>query len=66
MALQLKGEFSGTPILVGSGVNEKDGYEALNIADGIIIGTSLKVDVCTSNSVDIKRVRNFIKVARGG
>ena len=39
--------------------------KALKVADGIIVGTSLKVDGCTTNPVDIERVRLLIRVARG-
>ena len=37
----------------------------LDIADGVIVGTSIKVDACVSNPVDLNRVRNFVRVVRG-
>jgi membrane complex biogenesis BtpA family protein len=61
---QLKREFAETPILVGSGVNDQNIHQALKIADGVIVGTSLKIDGCTTSPVDVERVRNIVQVAR--
>jgi membrane complex biogenesis BtpA family protein len=44
------------PVLVGSGVNEANITELLSVADGLIVGTSLKEDGMTTNPVDVARV----------
>lgn len=62
---QVKGEIPEITVLVGSGVSEGDVGKILDIADGVIVGTSIKVDACVSNPVDLNRVRNFVRVVRG-
>ena len=49
---------------VGSGVTTGNLAEALQYADGVIVGTSIKRDGMTTNEVDPVRVRTLIK-ARG-
>jgi membrane complex biogenesis BtpA family protein len=48
------------PVLVGSGVNEENVAELLSVADGLIVGTSLKEDGITTNPVDVARVRQLM------
>ena len=48
------------PVLVGSGVNEENAAELLSIADGVIVGTSLKEGGVTTNPVDGTRVRHLM------
>jgi membrane complex biogenesis BtpA family protein len=52
-------------ILLGSGVSAANVREFLRIADGVIVGTSLKVGAKISNPVDPKRVAALVKAARG-
>ncbi len=52
------------PILVGSGVTEDQLAEIAKYADGVIVGTSLKVDGKTANPVDPKRATSFINVVK--
>jgi len=49
------------PVLAGSGVTLENVTEMLAIADGVIVGTSLKKDGQTENEVDAGRVRALLK-----
>lgn len=53
------------PVLVGSGVREANVAELLSLADGVIVGTSLKQDEVTTNPVDEKRVARLMTVVKG-
>jgi len=52
-------------IFVGSGLNKFNAYEMLSIADGAIVGSSIKVDGKTSNPIDPVSARELITVVRG-
>lgn len=49
------------PLFAGSGVNHKNIREQLNIADGCIIGSSLKKGGVLTNPIDYELVREVIK-----
>ena len=49
----------GVPLLVGSGVDESNAEAFLAVADGAIVGTSLKVDGIIHNRVDPARVKRI-------
>ena len=49
-------------ILVGSGVTDANARELLSIADGAIVGTSLKRDGVVTNPLDPQRVRAMAAV----
>ena len=51
------------PVLVGSGVDEENIAELLSVADGVIVGTSLKEDGVTTNPVDKTRVVKLMALA---
>jgi membrane complex biogenesis BtpA family protein len=53
-----------TPVLANTGVLAGRLAEILAIADGVIVGTSLKVDGITWNPVDPGRARYFVQKAR--
>ncbi|MHC4820397.1 MAG: BtpA/SgcQ family protein [Planctomycetota bacterium] len=53
-----------SPVLVASGVKSKDLALIAALADGVIVGTSLKRGGRTSNAVDATRVRAMVKTAR--
>jgi predicted TIM-barrel enzyme len=53
-----------TPVLANTGVTADSLAEILAIADGVIVGTSLKVDGITWNPVDPARARRFVDTAR--
>jgi membrane complex biogenesis BtpA family protein len=52
------------PILIGSGVSQANLARFLPVADGVLVGTSLKVDGRVENPVDISRVRNLVSLKR--
>ncbi|MEA4882346.1 MAG: BtpA/SgcQ family protein [Clostridia bacterium] len=53
-----------TPVIANTGVRQENVQRILSIADGAIVGTALKKDGCTWNSVDVERVIAFMKAAR--
>jgi membrane complex biogenesis BtpA family protein len=52
---------ANVPVLVGGGVHRGNVEEYLPFCDGIIIGTSLKVNEITTNPVDPQKVKEFMK-----
>ena len=52
------------PIYVGSGADTQTAAELLSIADGVIVGTSLKENGQTTAPVDPKRAEAFVRAAR--
>jgi uncharacterized protein len=57
------------PVLANTGVTHDSAEETLAIADGVIVGTALKVDGSTWNAVDPIRAEQMVKIvrsARGG
>jgi len=54
----------GTKILLGSGVTSANVRDFLPLADGFIVGTSLKVGGTVSNPVDPKRVTALVRAIR--
>jgi membrane complex biogenesis BtpA family protein len=55
----------GVPVLVGSGVDERSVGPMLAEADGVIVGTALKVGGATEAPIDRERTRRFVAAARG-
>jgi len=53
------------PILIGSGANVETVAALLEIADGVIVGTSVKVDGAATAPVDAARAAAFVAAARG-
>ena len=53
-----------TPVLANTGVKHATVGDVLRIADGCIVGSSLKVDGNTWNPVDPKRAVEFMRLAR--
>lgn len=49
-------------ILVGSGINTRNAAEFLNVADGVIVGSSLKFNGRLASHVDQKRVAALAKI----
>lgn len=52
------------PVLVGSGVTQENAQRILALANGVIIGSSLKRDGVWWNEVEAARVRDFMRVVR--
>jgi len=53
-----------TPILANTGVKHATVVEVLKVADGCIVGSSLKVDGHTWNAVDPERAAEFMRIVR--
>lgn len=53
-----------TPVLANTGVKHATVRDILKIADGCIVGSSLKVDGNTWNPVDADRASQFMRLAR--
>lgn len=53
-----------TPVLANTGVKHATVADVLKIADGCIVGSSLKVDGDTWNAVDPDRAAEFMRLAR--
>lgn len=53
-----------TPLFVGSGASAGNVAQFLAIADGVIVGTTLKHDARTTNPVDPARARAFAEAGR--
>ncbi len=59
-----KAAVGGTPVIANTGVNLENVAELLEIADGAIVGTSLKLDGSTWNPVDPSRAREMVERVR--
>lgn len=53
-----------TPVLANTGVKHATIADVLRIADGCVVGSSLKVDGNTWNAVDPERAAEFMRLAR--
>jgi len=53
-----------TPVLANTGVKHATIADVLKIADGCVVGSSLKVDGNTWNAVDPERAAEFMRLAR--
>jgi membrane complex biogenesis BtpA family protein len=54
-----------TPILLGSGTDERNISAFMEVADGVIVGSSIKSGGEIANPVDVERVRRFVAAAAG-
>lgn len=55
---------SDVPVLLNTGARAESIADALTIADGCIVGSSLKVDGHTWNRVDAERAQRFVAAAK--
>jgi len=55
-----------TPLLLGNGTNEHNIGAFLELADGVIVGSSVKHAGEISSPVDVERVRSFVRAAKAG
>jgi len=60
----VKNALPDTPVLANTGVRHDTVAEVMRIADGCIVGSSLKIDGETWNAVDPLRARDFMDRAR--
>ena len=63
---QAKALAGDRPLLIGSGADERNIAAFLEVADGVVVGSSVKHDGEVSNPVDPARVRRFVDAARSG
>jgi uncharacterized protein len=56
---KIAGEF---PVFVGAGLNAKNAYEQLSVADGAIVGSYFKFGEKTENNLDVERVREIVGI----
>jgi uncharacterized protein len=61
---EAKAAVPGTPVLANTGVTADSVADVLAVADGAIVGTSLKADGITWNPVDRVRAAEFMTAAR--
>lgn len=52
-----------TPILLGSGTDERNVGAFMEVANGVIVGSSIKEEGEITNPVDVARVRRFVRAA---
>ena len=60
---EVKAAAATCSVFVGSGITAENVAQFANIADGLIVGSSLKVDGRVSNPVDPARVRALVAAA---
>lgn len=60
----VKAVLPDTPVLANTGVKHATVAEVLRVADGCIVGSSLKVDGHTWNAVDPDRAAEFMRLVR--
>ena len=60
----VKSALPDTPVLANTGVKHATVKDVLRIADGCIVGSSLKVDGHTWNAVDPDRAAEFMRLVR--
>ena len=52
------------PVILGSGINEKNAYELLNISDGAIVGSYFKTEGNWKNTIQRDRVAKFMEIVQ--
>jgi uncharacterized protein len=60
----VKKSLPDTPVMANTGVKHETVADVLRIADGCIVGSSLKVDGHTWNAVDPDRAAEFMRIVR--
>jgi membrane complex biogenesis BtpA family protein len=60
----VKKALPATPVLANTGVKHETVGDVLKVADGCIVGSSLKIDGHTWNAVDPERAKEFMRLAR--
>jgi membrane complex biogenesis BtpA family protein len=60
----VKKALPNVPVLANTGVKHETVVDVLKIADGVIVGSSLKVDGNTWNAVDPERAKSFMQIVR--
>jgi len=52
------------PLIIGSGADASNIAAFMSVADGVIVGSSVKYDGAIAEPVDVERVRRFVDAAR--
>lgn len=60
----VKAALPDTPVMANTGVKHSTIAEVLSIADGCVVGSSIKVDGNTWNPIDPERAREFMALAK--
>jgi len=60
----VKNSLPNTPVLANTGVKLETLEEILSVADGVIVGSSLKIDGNTWKAIDPERAKEFMKKAK--
>jgi len=55
---------SRIPVLIGSGLTTENAYQLLQIADGGIIGTHIKINNIVSNPIDKNKASKFMEIIK--
>lgn len=63
--VKVKEALPDVPVFANTGVRQENIAAVLKVADGVIVGTALKVDGITWNPVDGERVKRLVAAARG-
>lgn len=53
------------PIIIGSGADAGNIAAFMSVADGVIVGSSIKMGGAIAEPVDVERVKRFVDAARG-
>ena len=61
---EAKAHAGDRPLLIGSGATEANVAAFLEVADGVIVGSSIKEAGQCENPVDMERARRFVQAAR--
>ncbi len=61
---RVKEAVPNTPVLANTGVRPENIRQQLEVADGAVTGTAFKRDGYIWNEVDVRRVREFMEIAR--
>ena len=64
LRLTVKAVLPDTPVLANTGVKHATVKDVLSVADGCIVGSSLKIDGNTWNPVDPVRAAEFMRLVR--
>ena len=60
----MKAALPAVPVLANTGVRHGTVADVMRVADGCVVGSSLKVDGDTWNAVDPARADEFMRLAR--
>lgn len=60
---EAKAQAGDRPLLIGSGADERNIGAFMQVADGVIVGSSIKAGGRCENAVDLERVRRFVDAA---